>query len=126
MQVEDAAVILSDFVSSLDNLPAEVHHILQEIGHKEARVIDLKNRAQSRDAAIQKHARPSHQGGAGLLTVNPKEEGSIVKIRSDLERAEAISREKVALTERGVALVRTALSPLDPRMLTLVKSYHGI
>lgn len=26
---EDAAVLLADFVSSLDNLPSEVHHILQ-------------------------------------------------------------------------------------------------
>lgn len=73
--------MLADFVSSLDNLPSEVHHILQEIGHKEARAYDFRNRAASRDQNIQKHARPQAQGGMGLLVVNPKEEGAISKIR---------------------------------------------
>lgn len=79
---------------------------LQEIGHKEARAFDFKNRANSRDQSIQKHARPASQGGAGLLQPNPKEETSIAKIRSDLTHAEATAKEKLALSERGVKLVR--------------------
>lgn len=78
---EDAAVLLADFVSSLDNLPLEIHHLLQEIGHKEGRAFDFRNRAGSRDQSIQKHAKPTAQGGVGLLVVNPKEEASVVKIR---------------------------------------------
>ena len=78
---EDAAVLLADFVSSLDNLPSEVCHILEEISHKEGRVSDLKSRATQRDQAIQKHARPTSQGGQGLLVANPKEESSIKKIK---------------------------------------------
>lgn len=78
---EDAAVLLADFVSSLDNLPSEVCHILEEISHKEGRVSDLRSRATQRDQAIQKHSRPTAQGGQGLLVPNPKEESSIKKIR---------------------------------------------
>lgn len=78
---EDAAVLLADFVSSLDNLPSEVHHILQEIGHKEAKAHDVKQRAAARDQSIQKHAKPVAQGGQGLLAPNPKEEQLVTKIR---------------------------------------------
>jgi hypothetical protein len=127
---EDAAVLLADFVSSLDNLPSEVHHILQEIGHKEGKTNDIKNRALARDQSLQRHARPPAQGGQGLLVPNPKEEALIGKIRCvptraggreeaivdssfqtfasfrvDLDRAEVAAREKVALSERGVNLV---------------------
>lgn len=78
---EDAAVLLADFVSSLDNLPSEVHHILQEIGHKEGKTNDIKNRALARDQSLQRHARPAAQGGQGLLVPNPKEDSLITKIR---------------------------------------------
>lgn len=78
---EDAAVLLAEVVSSLDNLPSEVHHILQEIGHKEGKTNDVKNRAMARDQSIQRHARPTAQGGQGLLVNNPKEESLITKIR---------------------------------------------
>lgn len=79
---EDAAVLLADFVSSLDNLPSEVCHILEEIGHKEGRVSDLRARASQRDQNIQKHAKPASAGGQGLLVPNPKEEATVQKIRS--------------------------------------------
>lgn len=52
-----------------------------EIGHKEARAYDFRNRGASRDSGIQKYGRPQSQGGMGLLVVNPKEESSILKIR---------------------------------------------
>jgi len=41
-----------------------------------------------------------------LLQPNPKEETSIAKIRSDLTHAEVTAKEKLALSERGVKLVR--------------------
>lgn len=78
---EDAAVLLADFVSSLDNLPLEIHHLLQEIGHKEAKTSEYRNKALSRDQSVQKHAKPAASGGSGLLAVNAKEEGHLVKIR---------------------------------------------
>lgn len=78
---EDAAVLLADFVSSLDNLPSEVCHILEEIGHKEGRVSNLRSRASQRDQNIQKHAKPAAAGGQGLLVPNPKEEATIQKIK---------------------------------------------
>ena len=106
----DAAVLLADFVSSLENLPLEVHHLLQEIGHKEARSSDLKSKANQRDQSIQKHAKPVNQGGMGLLVVNPKEEIGIGKIRVDLDKAEVVAKDKLALTERGVALVSRSVA----------------
>lgn len=78
---EDAAVLLADFVSSLDNLPSEVDHILQEIGHKEQKAHEIRLKATTRDQSIQKHCRPANQGGQGLLVPNPKEESLIAKIR---------------------------------------------
>ncbi|KAK4705755.1 ribonuclease HI, partial [Phenoliferia sp. Uapishka_3] len=103
---------LSDFVATLDNLPSEVHHILQEIGHKEARHWDFRNRAASRDHAVQKHAKPVAAGGQGLLTPNPKEEATILKTRADFEKAEQTAREKLALSERGVTLLDRHLTRL--------------
>lgn len=91
----------------MDNLPSEVHHILQEIGHKEGRACDFRNRGASRDSGIQKHGRPQSQGGMGLLALNPKEEGGIIKIRNEFSKAEDLARDKVALAERGVNLVST-------------------
>ncbi|GAA6059361.1 hypothetical protein JCM10212_003259 [Sporobolomyces blumeae] len=113
---EDAAVLLADFVSSLDNLPSEVCHILEEIGHKEGRVSDLRSRATQRDQAVQKHARPASQGGQGLLVANPKEESSIKKIKLDYENAELATREKVALSERGVNLLSRHLNRLQTQL----------
>ncbi|GAA5877254.1 hypothetical protein JCM16303_006215 [Sporobolomyces ruberrimus] len=113
---EDAAVLLADFVSSLDNLPSEVCHILEEISHKEGRVSDLKSRATQRDQAIQKHARPASQGGQGLLVANTKEESSIKKIKLDFENAELATREKVALSERGVNLLSRHLNRLQTQL----------
>lgn len=80
--MEDVSTLLDDFVTSLSNLPLEVHHILQEIGHKEAKVVDLEKKISQRDQSIQKHARPISQGGMGLLVINAKEELGITKARS--------------------------------------------
>ncbi|GAA5923041.1 uncharacterized protein JCM15063_003508 [Sporobolomyces koalae] len=113
---EDAAVLLADFVSSLDNLPSEVCHILEEISHKEGRVSDLRSRATQRDQAIQKHSRPATQGGQGLLVANPKEDSSIKKIKLDFESAELATREKVALSERGVNLLSRHLNRLQTQL----------
>ncbi|GAA5991339.1 hypothetical protein JCM11641_004804 [Rhodosporidiobolus odoratus] len=119
---EDAAVLLADFVSSLDNLPSEVCHILEEIGHKEGRVSDLRSRATQRDQALQKHARPPAQGGQGLLVPNPKEETSTKKIRLDLDNAEVTTREKVALAERGVNLLSRHLNRLQAQLELLTST----
>ncbi|TNY21685.1 hypothetical protein DMC30DRAFT_394429 [Rhodotorula diobovata] len=122
MATEDAAVLLADFVSSLDNLPSEVCHILEEISHKEGRVSDLRSRALQRDQAIQKHARPVAQGGQGLLVPNPKEESSVKKIKLDLENAEITTKEKVALSERGVNLLSRHLNRLQAQLELLTSS----
>ncbi|GAA5837308.1 hypothetical protein JCM9279_005648 [Rhodotorula babjevae] len=122
MSTEDAAVLLADFVSSLDNLPSEVCHILEEISHKEGRVSDLRSRALQRDQAIQKHARPVAQGGQGLLVPNPKEESSTKKIKLDLENAEITTKEKVALSERGVNLLSRHLNRLQAQLELLTSS----
>ncbi|GAA6047882.1 Chromatin modification-related protein [Rhodotorula toruloides] len=119
---EDAAVLLADFVSSLDNLPSEVCHILEEIGHKESRVSDLRSRALQRDQAIQKHAKSAAAGGQGLLVPNPKEESSIKKIKLDLENAEVTTREKLALSERGVNLLSRHLNRLQAQLELLTSS----
>ncbi|ORY90188.1 hypothetical protein BCR35DRAFT_328824 [Leucosporidium creatinivorum] len=113
---EDAAVLLAEVVGSLDNLPSEVHHILQEIGHKEGKTNDIKNRAIARDQSIQRHARPVAQGGQGLLVPNSKEPSLITKIRSDLDRAEVSAKEKVALSERGVNLLSRHLNRLQTQL----------
>ncbi|GAA5901682.1 hypothetical protein JCM8208_001577 [Rhodotorula glutinis] len=122
MSTEDAAVLLADFVSSLDNLPSEVCHILEEISHKEGRVSDLRSRALQRDQAIQKHARPVAQGGQGLLVPNVKEESSTKKIKLDLENAEITTKEKVALSERGVNLLSRHLNRLQAQLELLTSS----
>lgn len=69
-------------------MPSEISFLLQEIGQKEGKTNDIKNRAIARDQSIQRHARPAAQGGQGLLVANPKEESLIGKIRWEAEGAE--------------------------------------
>lgn len=38
MSQEDAAALLNEFVYQIDNLPAEVAFLLEEIGHKDDKI----------------------------------------------------------------------------------------
>jgi hypothetical protein len=97
---EDASALLTDFVSSLDNLPSEVAHLLAEIGGREEKVQDFRQRYIARISAIQKHHK-AH----GLLADNPKEAVQDEKATADLKKALALQKEKIKIATRGVSLV---------------------
>lgn len=111
---EEASQLLQDFVASLDNLPSEVQHILQEVAHKEHRFQEHRSRISQRDGSIQKHHKTS-----GLLVENVKEASHVNKCRTDFSKAAVLADEKVELAERGVRLLTRHLGKLTQELAKL-------
>lgn len=99
----------SNFSHTVANLPAEIHHLLEEIAAKDRVVEECKSQITTRDGSIQKFVKTS---GAGQP--NPKEEGYCKAVMTQYDRAQVIQEEKVGLSEKAALLVR-----LCPPVFTL-------
>ncbi len=88
------------------NLPAEIHHLLEEIQAKDQVLHECHNAIASRDNSIQKFIKLN-----GSHLVNPKEEAYAKTILQNYERAQTLQDEKVALSEKAAVLV-SDISPL--------------
>ncbi|CAN6627378.1 chromatin modification-related protein Yng2p [Trichomonascus vanleenenianus] len=104
----DAATVLEQYVSDLVNLPAELAHILEEIGDRDLKFYDTRKRIQQRDNQIHKFIR-AH----GSLAENPKEGPSYPKIRADFEKAMQLQQQKCDLSNTGLYIIAKHLKRLD-------------
>ncbi|KIJ56484.1 hypothetical protein M422DRAFT_238111 [Sphaerobolus stellatus SS14] len=104
--MEEAQAIAAEYIQSLDNLPAEVHHLLAEIRDKENKVVELQTRIQTKMAAYLRHSTR-----AGGLT--PKDAFTPEKIAQDQARITVLAEEKVACADRIVQLLKRAIGRLD-------------
>ncbi|KAI8812259.1 hypothetical protein BJ742DRAFT_752892 [Cladochytrium replicatum] len=50
----DYVTYLEDYLASIDNLPSEIHHIFDEIGHKDQLVSGIQETIQNHDVALRK------------------------------------------------------------------------
>ncbi|KIM25652.1 hypothetical protein M408DRAFT_17196 [Serendipita vermifera MAFF 305830] len=89
---EEAAVIAQEFVTSLDNVPAEVQFLLAEMRERESKILELQNRLGPRAAQYIRHASKN--------SLNEKDAQMFDKIQTDFERISALSDEKVELAKK--------------------------
>ncbi|KAH8928390.1 hypothetical protein BT69DRAFT_1257366 [Atractiella rhizophila] len=110
---EDAAVLLHDFVSSLDNLPSEVRFILEEIKYKEGEIAKQKTKIAQKDGAMGKHFQT-----LGLLQPMPENKEAILtqRMQDSYKLCEKLQDEKIMLAKRGVDLLNRHLMRLHKEL----------
>lgn len=132
---EEAAALAVESISSLDNLPNEVQHILNEINHLEKKCQDLQNDI-SRDQRryIRDVIRTS---AAGVYPFSPGENGATSagpappakthvppRVATAYAEIDALSAEKIQLAERLIFLLARTQSRLDADV-TKVRTLQG-
>ncbi|KAL0950122.1 hypothetical protein HGRIS_010118 [Hohenbuehelia grisea] len=130
--LEEAANIASEFISSLDNLPSEVNHLLQEIKHKEVRSQELQQelaRDQSRyirhslrtaspPASTPSGATPSSAGQTPTPTPTPTSTSGFkphipAKVATSYAELDQLADEKIALAQKVIELLAKTRTRLD-------------
>ncbi|KZV99032.1 hypothetical protein EXIGLDRAFT_267189 [Exidia glandulosa HHB12029] len=106
MQVEEAAVVAQEYISTLDNLPAEVQHLLAEIRDRENKVQALLHNIQTK---TQSYIRNSLTG----QVLSAKEASVPQKCADEWFQIEQYADEKVQLANRIVELLTKACGRLD-------------
>ncbi|KAE9397446.1 hypothetical protein BT96DRAFT_73150 [Gymnopus androsaceus JB14] len=114
--LEDASNIAIEFVYSLDNIPNEIRHILEEIKHKESRAQELQYQIDSDSARWIRHtlrgAKTSANSGSPSSPTKPI--GHLpAKINQLYAEIEQLSIDKLALAERVVGLITRTCTRLD-------------
>ncbi|KAF9006732.1 hypothetical protein BDQ17DRAFT_1389496 [Cyathus striatus] len=120
--LEEAANIASDFITSLDNLPNEVQHLLYEIKLKETRCQELQHEIEKDQTRYIRHSLkqssnpPSSAATPGATTtgggIAPKAHlpGRIATAYSELQ---VLSGQKLVLAQRIVDLLARKRARLD-------------
>ncbi|KAF9488496.1 hypothetical protein BDN71DRAFT_1457120 [Pleurotus eryngii] len=127
--LEEAATVASEFIYSLDNLPNEVTHLLQEIKHRDARVLELQREVEKDSARYIRHQLRSSNSSnsnsnpnstATSPAANGKTNGSSnahlalpEKIDAAYVELNNLSDEKIALARRLVELFMRTRARLD-------------
>ncbi|EST09560.1 Inhibitor of growth protein, N-terminal [Kalmanozyma brasiliensis GHG001] len=98
----EIAAIATEFISNLDNLPAEVSHMIKEIEHKDAKIQDLLPKISAREAQLRDLLYKSGPSPSTNLSEadRVKAEKLADKIRTDYARADEWSSQKEALSVR--------------------------
>jgi len=104
--VEEVALIASEYVSSIDNLPNEVQFLLEEIKLKDAITNEIQTKLQSRTSSAVRHRM---NGGA----LGNKDHALTQKISADLDKLDKLAEEKTALAQRLVEILNKACGRLD-------------
>jgi chromatin modification-related protein YNG2 len=110
----DAASVLEQYVSDLDNLPAELAHILEEIRDKDLKFYETRKRIQQRDNQIHKFIKAN-----GSLAENPKEAPTYPKIRADFEKAMLLQQQKCDLSNTGLYIISRHVKRLNDEVRKL-------
>ncbi|KAL4247124.1 ING family protein [Abortiporus biennis] len=106
--LEEAATVAAEFVSSLENLPAEVQFLLAELKHKDIRVQELQQEINKEGAKYIRHSNRS----AGQ-PLSSKDLSIPTLIRQNTTEILKLSNEKEQLAERIVSIIARARLRLD-------------
>ncbi|KAG9127608.1 Histone acetyltransferase complex subunit [Ceratobasidium sp. 392] len=132
MSMEEAANIASECVSTLDNLPSEVAFLLNEIKLKDQKCQEIQERNKARMAKALAH-RTGSLSAANPANANPGPKDPFAagtqlqlqqKIRTEQEKVEKLTAQKVALAERLQSLVLKAAGRVEAD-LTRVRIASG-
>ncbi|KAJ3564240.1 hypothetical protein NP233_g8426 [Leucocoprinus birnbaumii] len=115
--LEEAATIASEFIYSLDNLPSEVNHLLQEIKVKEARVQELQQEIDKDSSRYIRHSIRStsspNPNDSSNRAPSPKTVGIPAKIQTSYAEIQELSNEKCLLAQRLIDLITRTRARLD-------------
>ncbi|KAG5653842.1 hypothetical protein H0H81_010115 [Sphagnurus paluster] len=114
--LEEAANIASEFIYSLDNLPNEVNHLLQEIKAKETRAQELQVDIDKDSAKYIRHsirASVSIPSSPSSRAPSPKSGALPAKIEAAYAEINKLSAEKITLAQTLIELINRTRSRLD-------------
>jgi len=106
--MEEAAAVAMDYINTLDNLPAEVQHLLVEIKHKEAKSQELLQEITKETSRYIRHSLRS-----GATPLSTKDEQIPQKIDQGYAEVDKLAQEKIMLAERLGNLIQRARTRLD-------------
>jgi len=104
----DASYALSDYIQTLDNLPAELQHIYEELSTKERQFLKYKREKDAREANIFRHIR---QNGAHVA--NPFEDKYNGQIEEIFAKMAQIQEEKCILADKAKELMDRHVNRLN-------------
>ncbi|RDB20954.1 Chromatin modification-related protein YNG2 [Hypsizygus marmoreus] len=113
--LEEAAGIASEFIYSIDNLPHEVSHILQEIKVKEARAQELQQEIDKDQAKYIRHSirASSVPSSPSSRAPSPKSSALPAKIEASYAEISQLSNEKILLAQTLTELITRTRARLD-------------
>lgn len=111
----DAQEVLEDFTQIAGNWHEELAHFQKEIVHKDELLADCMATIAKSDGLIQKWIRTN-----GSHVPNPKEDQLRNVIRENYDKAELLSNEKLALSQKSQKLMMKHLRWLDTHIKDLV------
>ncbi|KAF8501737.1 hypothetical protein F5888DRAFT_1265033 [Russula emetica] len=106
--MEEAAGVAMDYINTLDNLPAEVQHLLVEIKHKETKCQELLLEITKETSRYIRHSLRS-----GATPLSTKDEQIPQKIDQSYTEVDKLAQEKIELAERLGILIQRARTRLD-------------
>lgn len=109
--VDDVLRVLTRKVS---NLPAELAHLLLELGENDMKYYETRKRIQQRDNQLHKHIKQS-----GSLSRHPKEQQIYQKIDEDFKTLYKLQESKCVLANTALFLITKHLHKLESDIETL-------
>ncbi|KAJ7630512.1 hypothetical protein FB45DRAFT_990520 [Roridomyces roridus] len=132
--LEDASTLVSEFIYSLDNLPNEVAHLLQEIKEKEIKAQELQQEIDKDTSRYIRHSLRASNSTATSSSVSPSPAASRApspksmllpaKISAAYAEINELSKDKMQLAQRIIDLVSRTRARLDAD-LTKVRILQG-
>lgn len=112
--VDDAATVLEQFCLDVNNLPAEIAHLLEEITAKDSEIVHCREAITDKDNIIQKHVRANP-----TLLKHPKEDAFTKIILSNYDRMQALQNDKVGLSSKALVVLERQVKRLDVKIRNL-------
>ncbi|KAI0698563.1 hypothetical protein BC835DRAFT_640979 [Cytidiella melzeri] len=107
--LEEAATVASEFIAGLDNLPAEIAHLLAELKHRDTRSQELLQEIQKEGSKYVRHSLRS----APSQALSAKDTAIPALVQANYDEIDKLCLEKERLAERIAQLVMRAKSRLD-------------
>ncbi|KAF4618527.1 hypothetical protein D9613_009709 [Agrocybe pediades] len=122
---EEAANVAAEFIYSIDNLPHEVSHILQEIKHCDNRTQELQQEIEKDSTKYIRHSRRSTStSSSSPSSPSPKSSSLPARITASYTEIQTLTQEKCQLAERLIQIITRTRSKLDVE-LTKVMTLQG-
>lgn len=103
---EDAAIVVAEYFSSLDNVPAEVAFLLTEIGVRDDTITTKQESIAKLTSSLYRSALNNSGSKPALTPSGPKDKQIHDKVQQEYGKIEALQEEKTALARKLANLVR--------------------